>query len=70
MPGPLIAELTARAVIAPGIAELSFAMRSPERLVFRAGQFVSLGLVAGEARRRDRRLAAPQLFDRLAERRR
>ena len=49
MPGPLVAELTARAVIAPGIAELSFAMRSPERLMFRAGQFVSLALVPGEA---------------------
>jgi CDP-4-dehydro-6-deoxyglucose reductase, E3 len=48
MPGPLLAELTARAVIAPGIAELSFAMRSPERLVFRAGQFVSLAAVPGE----------------------
>ncbi len=49
MPGPLVAELTARAVIAPGIAELSFAMRSPERLVFRAGQFVSLAVTPGEA---------------------
>jgi CDP-4-dehydro-6-deoxyglucose reductase, E3 len=44
MPGPLSAELRARAVIAPGIAELAFAMRSPERLAFRAGQFVSLAL--------------------------
>jgi CDP-4-dehydro-6-deoxyglucose reductase, E3 len=44
MPGPLVAELCARAVIAQGIAELSFAMRSPERLVFRAGQFVSIAL--------------------------
>jgi ferredoxin-NADP reductase len=44
MPGPLSAELRARAVIAPGIAELAFAMRSPERLSFRAGQFVSLAL--------------------------
>jgi ferredoxin-NADP reductase len=49
MPGPLVAELTARAAIGPGIAELSFAMRSPERLVFRAGQFVSLAVVPGEA---------------------
>jgi ferredoxin-NADP reductase len=45
MPG-LIAELRARALIAPGIAELAFAMRSPDRLVFRAGQFVSLALPA------------------------
>jgi CDP-4-dehydro-6-deoxyglucose reductase len=49
MPGPLLAELTARAAIAPGIVELSFAMRSPERLVFRAGQFVSLAVTPGEA---------------------
>jgi CDP-4-dehydro-6-deoxyglucose reductase len=48
MPGPLSAELTRRTVIAPGIAELSFAMRTPERLVFRAGQFVSLALAPGE----------------------
>jgi len=44
MAGPLTAELTARDVIAPGIAELAFTMRSPERLAFRAGQFVSLAL--------------------------
>jgi ferredoxin-NADP reductase len=44
MAGPLSAELSARAVIAPGIAELAFRMRSPERLAFRAGQFVSLAL--------------------------
>jgi ferredoxin-NADP reductase len=44
MAGPLTAELSARAMIAPGIAELTFTMRSPERLVFRAGQFVSLAL--------------------------
>jgi CDP-4-dehydro-6-deoxyglucose reductase len=44
MPGPLTAELSAREVTGPGIAELSFTMRSPERLVFRAGQFVSLAV--------------------------
>jgi CDP-4-dehydro-6-deoxyglucose reductase len=44
MPGPFTAELSARAVLAPGIAELAFQMRSPERLEFRAGQFVSLAL--------------------------
>jgi len=52
MPGPITTELRARTVIAPGIAELAFAMRSPDRLVFRAGQFVSLALpdpAGGEA---------------------
>ncbi len=44
MPGPFTAELRARELIAPGIAELAFAMRAPDRLVFRAGQFVSLAL--------------------------
>jgi len=44
MPGPLTAELRERAVIAPGIAELAFAMRSPAKLDFRAGQFVSLAV--------------------------
>jgi CDP-4-dehydro-6-deoxyglucose reductase, E3 len=49
MPGPLTAELRARTVIAPGIAELAFAMRSPDRLLFQAGQFVSLALPDAEA---------------------
>ena len=53
MAAPLIAELSARAVVAHGIAELAFTMRSPERLVFRAGQFVSIAVPsaapAGEA---------------------
>ena len=40
--GPLTAELTTRTIIAPGIADLIFRMRSPERLAFRAGQFVSI----------------------------
>lgn len=48
MPGPFTVELCARAVIAPGIADLAFAMRSAERLAFRAGQFVSLALPDGE----------------------
>jgi ferredoxin-NADP reductase len=47
MAGPLTAELRARAVIGQGIAELTFTMRSPERLAFRAGQFVSLALPSG-----------------------
>ena len=46
MPGPFTAELTARARIAPGIAELSFTMRSPDELVFQAGQFVSISVAA------------------------
>ena len=46
MAGPLTAQLNARAVIAPGIAELAFTMRAPERLAFRAGQFVSMALPA------------------------
>jgi len=44
MPGPFTAELRARELIGPGIAELAFVMRSPDRLVFRAGQFVSLAV--------------------------
>ena len=40
--GPLTAQLTARTIIAPGIADLSFQMRSPEKLAFQAGQFVSI----------------------------
>jgi ferredoxin-NADP reductase len=46
MPGPLTAELTSRTIIAPGIAELAFAMRTPARLDFKAGQFVSIGVTA------------------------
>jgi anthranilate 1,2-dioxygenase reductase subunit len=51
MPEPLTAELRERTITAPGIAELWFAMRSPERLAFRAGQFVSIAVPppAGEA---------------------
>lgn len=49
VPGPLTAELTARAVIARGIAELTFTMRSPERLAFRAGQFVSIAVPSTDA---------------------
>lgn len=40
--GALTAELVRRDGIAPGIVELEFAMRSPERLQFRGGQFVSI----------------------------
>ena len=66
MPGPLTAELSARAVIAHGIAELTFTMRAPERLVFRAGQFVSIGVpssgptaeVAGTVPRRSYSIAS------------
>jgi len=64
MAGPLTAELTARKVIAPEIAELAFTMRSPERLPFRAGQFVSMALpspgddVAGAVPRRSYSIAS------------
>jgi ferredoxin-NADP reductase len=57
MAGPLVAALRARRMIAPGIAELVFEMRSPPRLAFRAGQFVSLavpedaGATTSQARR-------------------
>ena len=47
MPGPFTAELTGRAPLAPGIFELWFEMRTPDRLAFRAGQFVSIS-VGGE----------------------
>ncbi len=46
MPAPFTAELTAREMIAAGIAELSFAMREPARLAFAAGQFVSMAVDA------------------------
>ena len=53
-------------MIAHGIAELTFTMRSPERLVFRAGQFVSIGVpssgptaeVAGTVPRRSYSIAS------------
>jgi len=44
MPAPFTAELTAREMLADGIAELSFAMRDPPRLDFKAGQFVSMAV--------------------------
>lgn len=44
MAAPFTAELTSRAIIAPGIAELELAMRDPPRLEFKAGQFVSVGV--------------------------
>src|SRR4051794_31556093 len=40
----LVAALSGRTMIAPGIAELVFEMRSPARLPFRAGQFVSVAV--------------------------
>jgi ferredoxin-NADP reductase len=46
MPAPFTAELTAREMIAAGIAELSFAMREPAWLAFAAGQFVSMAVDA------------------------
>jgi ferredoxin-NADP reductase len=47
----LVAALGARSIIAPGIAELVFEMRTPPRLPFRAGQFVSIAVDESEAQR-------------------
>jgi ferredoxin-NADP reductase len=47
--GPLAATLASRTVIAPGIADITLAMQSPSSLKFRAGQFVSIGVVPGQA---------------------
>jgi ferredoxin-NADP reductase len=44
MPGPLVAALRARTMIAPDIADLVFEMHQPPRLAFRAGQFVSIAV--------------------------
>jgi ferredoxin-NADP reductase len=44
----LVAVLGARSMIASGIAELVFEMRSPERLPFRGGQFVSISVDEAE----------------------
>ncbi len=49
MPAPFTAELTSRKTIASGIAELSFVMREPARLDFKAGQFVSMAVDASAA---------------------
>ncbi len=46
MAAALTAELTARRLIAPEIAELTFEMRTPPRLDFKAGQFVSIAVPA------------------------
>jgi CDP-4-dehydro-6-deoxyglucose reductase, E3 len=42
--GSLLTGLSARTIIAPGIADLSFRMIAPATLVFRAGQFVSIAV--------------------------
>jgi ferredoxin-NADP reductase len=44
VPAPFTAELVAREIIASNIAELSFALRAPSRLEFKAGQFVSISI--------------------------
>jgi ferredoxin-NADP reductase len=44
MAAALTAELTHRTLIGPEVAELTFAMRTPEKLAFRAGQFVSIAV--------------------------
>ena len=46
MPAVFTAELVARETIADNIAELSFALREPPRLAFKAGQFVSISIGA------------------------
>jgi CDP-4-dehydro-6-deoxyglucose reductase len=46
----LVAALGSRSIIAPGIAELVFEMRSPAHLAFRAGQFVSIAVDEAEHR--------------------
>ncbi len=46
MPAAFTAELVARETIATNIAELSFALREPPRLAFKAGQFVSISIGA------------------------
>ena len=66
MPAPFTAELVARETIAANIAELSFALRSPSRLEFKAGQFVSMS-IGPDAPGAD---PPTQLFHRLPERRR
>jgi CDP-4-dehydro-6-deoxyglucose reductase len=51
MPAPLTAELVARQPVASNIAELSFAMREPPCLEFKAGQFVSIAIPSATADR-------------------
>jgi ferredoxin-NADP reductase len=60
--GPLTASLADRRIIAPGVADLVFAMRSPERLDFQAGQFVSIAVgkdARGIVLRRSYSIASP-----------
>ncbi len=44
MPGPMVAALRGRTLVAAGIAELVFELREPPRLEFKAGQFVSIAV--------------------------
>ena len=46
MPAPITAELVGREPVASNIAQLSFALREPPRLDFKAGQFVSIAIPA------------------------
>lgn len=48
MPAPLTAELISCEPVAAGIAQLSFAMRDPGRLDFKAGQFVSIAIPSSQ----------------------
>lgn len=59
--GALSAALGSRSVIAPGIVDLEFTMRNPARLIFRAGQFVSMvvGKDAAGTLKRSYSIASP-----------
>jgi ferredoxin-NADP reductase len=46
--GRITAELSTRDIIAPGIADLTFQLRTPPELAFQAGQFVSLAVDPSE----------------------
>ena len=46
VPSPIEATLVEKSPIAPGVLDLRFTMRSPSRLDFRAGQFVTLHVPA------------------------
>ena len=64
--GPLRAVLASRAFLAPGIVDLVFSMKTPERIAFRPGQFVSFDAGrdrAGLPHRRSYSIASPRVAD-------
>lgn len=69
MHGPIEATLAQRELIAPGVLDLRFCMKSPPRLDFRAGQFVTLHVPSDDKigfLRRSYSIASPTfLGDRL-----